>query len=1097
MGPQSVQLLYFQHVKRVFVLFFPLLMAASGASGQILIGEVDAYGTLTDVLGQEEDWIELWNAGDAPVPLGGMHLSDDGGDWAKWTLPDVTLGPDERLIVFASGRDVGDIDHWECPIRDSDLWRYHVPQGPLAADWRLPDFDDADWDIGPGGFGYGDGDDGTVLDNTDVVYLRRTFSLPELPQLIHGMLALDYDDGCVAFMNGREVFRSATMEEQSLDHNTWAAGLNEAALYQGGTPEQVVFDPREWLVNGENVLAIQVHNEGAGSSDLSIRPFMAVARNGVAQAPFNTLPEWWEGASPGLHTNFRLKPGEPVILSDADGNLLDLVTLPWELRSGLTVGRDGPGPSEVCWYAQATPGTENPDACLAGILPSPVVVPASGHFPGPPSVTASAGAPTGQPGQPMPPMTLRYTSNGSDPTEASPVFTGTWNPGETITLSVRAFAEGWIPSATVDRTFFVAEPAPSLERVSIITDPDHLWDWETGIYVMGPGAGGDYPFMGANFWQPWAKESRLEWFDEDGQSITSARFELEIHGGWSRAEPQRSFRLDFKPRLTGKLDHAVFPSKPDIDAFGNLNLRNGGQASWENKIQDAFLSELGLEAHVVTGAWRPVEVYLNGEYWGIYGAREKTDEQFVEDNFGWKDHTVDLHNQWTSQSGSPAAWETTVEPLLSLPDGSDAFRDGFEANFDVLSYFDYHIFEIHGQNVDWMTAPWGLKNFKYFRSLAGDGKWRPIMYDLDACFGAWGTGVWEDYFWLTMNPPYGSSYSDLFEKVMADDALGCRFATRYCDLLATTFEPNRFNARFDEAAAWIGPSMERHIDMWNSPASVGYWQSRIELMQNHNAERITPSREHVRGHFGFASPKTATVVWAAPWGGEVRVNGMSGLGLGWQGAYFGECPIQLAAIPDEGFGFEGWEENIHTANGQMDAALPFAHVELQGNDTFKAFFGPCMEGVTVSIIETETGLDAIVTGSAQPLTIQWWLDGQPMGWGSTWTGNPMEGLIATASNGTCTLFSSPFGSDQVTTVAELEALDSPVIGIIPNPARTVTVIQGRGDRLEIFDARGQLRHEQSVPAWPVHLDLDGFATGVYIVRTSGAHHAHTARLVVE
>ena len=59
MGPQSVQLIYFQHVKRAFLLFFPLLMAASGASGQILIGEVDAYGTLTDVLGQEEDWIEL------------------------------------------------------------------------------------------------------------------------------------------------------------------------------------------------------------------------------------------------------------------------------------------------------------------------------------------------------------------------------------------------------------------------------------------------------------------------------------------------------------------------------------------------------------------------------------------------------------------------------------------------------------------------------------------------------------------------------------------------------------------------------------------------------------------------------------------------------------------------------------------------------------------------------------------------------------------------------------------------------------------------------------------------------------------------------
>ena len=88
-----------------------------------------------------------------------------------------------------------------------------------------------------------------------------------------------------------------------------------------------------------------------------------------------------------------------------------------------------------------------------------------------------------------------------------------------------------------------------------------------------------------------------------------------------------------------------------------------------------------------------------------------------------------------------------------MPSGSEAFKQGFEDNFDVLSYFDYHIFEIHGQNVDWMTAPWGPKNFKYFRSLEGDGKWRAILYDTDACFGAWGTSVWENFLQLSVTPP--------------------------------------------------------------------------------------------------------------------------------------------------------------------------------------------------------------------------------------------------------------------------------------------------------------------------------------------------------
>ena len=69
--------------------------------------------------------------------------------------------------------------------------------------------------------------------------------------------------------------------------------------------------------------------------------------------------------------------------------------------------------------------------------------------------------------------------------------------------------------------------------------------------------------------------------------------------------------------------------------------------------------------------------------------------------------------------------------------------------------------------------------------------------------------------------------------------LGCRFATRYCDLLATTFEPNRFNARFDEGGVDRPGDGAPHRDV-EFPASVEYWQYRVDLMQDNNAERIVP-----------------------------------------------------------------------------------------------------------------------------------------------------------------------------------------------------------------------------------------------------------------
>ncbi len=1082
-----------------------LILASFGGSvfGQILINEVDAYGTLEDALGRGEDWVELVNAGEEPVSLNGLWLSDDPEDWGKWALPDLELAPGGHFLVFASGRDVGSPHHWECPAKDTDDWRYFIPQGPLNQDWRTLGFDASNWEVGPGSLGYGDGDDAIEIEG-NTLFMRRTFPVNDVEELAQGWLSVDYDDGYIAFLNGRELARSSNMEGVSVAYDQFSGSAQEAALYQGGTPEAVAFDPREWLVQGQNVLAVQVHNAGANSSDLTARPFLALGRSTEAQVPYGALPGWWNPEPHGFHANFKLKPGEPVVLSTADGELLDVASLPQELRSGIVLRR-GSG-SNWCFSNTATPGAPNSGSCYNFIAPAPNVQPASGWYNNP-TVSASVGTFSGPPGQPTPTMTLRFTTDGSEPTPSSAVFTGFWNPDETTVLSIRAFAEGALPSATVDRSYFIGEPQSGLQTVSIITDPDHLWDWNTGIYVMGPNAGQDYPHMGANFWQPWSRESRLEWFDGDGEPVAEARFDLEIHGGWSRAEPQRSFRLDFKPRYTGPLEHAVFASKPGIEAFGNLNLRNGGQASWENKIQDAFYGELALETHAVASGWRPVEVYLNGDYWGAYGAREKSDEQFVEDNFGWDEDGVDMVNQWETLTGAPSAFEACMDPLLLLPSGSAAFHDAFEEQIDVASFIDYFIFQIHGQNVDWITAPWGTKNIKMFRAAEEDKRWRAILYDTDACFGAWGTSPWEDYLSLTLNPPYDSRFNDLFIKMVADAEFGCAFATRTCDLLETVFDPVRFDAGLDAAAQSIAPVMARHINRWNSPASLSYWHQRLDLMSNHNAQRIAPERDQVQQHFGFSDPEILTVDWSAPFAGEVQVNGMSGLETGWTGRYFGECPLRISAIPHPGQGFLGWQNNLHTALGLVDASQPMLELSLEDDDTFFAQFGPCLGGATISVVASEEGFLAQQEGSPIPLAYAWYLDGQWVGEGPSFTPGVPGDYLLLAAGGNCTIAAPiapwpPTEGDADNGVSSVAPLPRPVqsgLSIVPNPARPADYIQVRGEgqgTLAVFNAAGIKVWEEAQTALPLALPCSDWPSGVYAVRFQVGDAVQKARLLL-
>ena len=105
-------------------------------------------------------------------------------------------------------------DHWETAIFAGDNWNYIIPSTEPSFTWNTVNFDDAGWSIGPGGFGYGDNDDGTTVDNGTIsVFMRRSFVITELTKLNTAILHADYDDGFVAYLNGHEIGRSFNLSE--------------------------------------------------------------------------------------------------------------------------------------------------------------------------------------------------------------------------------------------------------------------------------------------------------------------------------------------------------------------------------------------------------------------------------------------------------------------------------------------------------------------------------------------------------------------------------------------------------------------------------------------------------------------------------------------------------------------------------------------------------------------------------------------------------------------------------------------------------------------------------------------------------------------
>jgi len=149
-------------------------------------------------------------------------------------------------------------------------WRFFRGTEEPLPSWLSVDFDDSGWETGTAGFGFADNDDSTILSDMQgsyvSVYIRKTFELAD-PNYAVFELRIRYDDGFVAYINGVEVARSASMSGAGTRPTFNAlSGDHEASAI-----ETFIIDSPP-LRAGKNVIAIQGHNSSLTSSDFSLDP---------------------------------------------------------------------------------------------------------------------------------------------------------------------------------------------------------------------------------------------------------------------------------------------------------------------------------------------------------------------------------------------------------------------------------------------------------------------------------------------------------------------------------------------------------------------------------------------------------------------------------------------------------------------------------------------------------------------------------------------------------------------------------------------------------------------------------------------------------
>jgi hypothetical protein len=200
-------------------------------------------------------------------------------------------------------------------------WKYLDTGVDPGTAWREPAFDDTTWPSGLAQFGFGDGDEATLINHFPngvpiiTAYFRKTFNVADLSAYTNITVRLLRDDGGVVYINGVEVFRSAMpLTNTVITYSTFATvtadGTNESAFFSRVVPTSV-------LVSGENLIAVEIHQVNTTSSDMSfdlelLGNFPAENHPPVANLQFRTV---FQGTPASITLTGSDPDGDPLTFS--------------------------------------------------------------------------------------------------------------------------------------------------------------------------------------------------------------------------------------------------------------------------------------------------------------------------------------------------------------------------------------------------------------------------------------------------------------------------------------------------------------------------------------------------------------------------------------------------------------------------------------------------------------------------------------------------------------------------------------------------------------------------------------------------------------
>lgn len=461
---------------------------------------------------------------------------------------------------------------------------------------------------------------------------------------------------------------------------------------------------------------------------------------------------------------------------------------------------------------------------------------------------------------------IRFTTNGNTPTAESRLYEGPltlngqlYSNSDIYTIQISPNSLVYVPdsvrhaiviraavfdendnriSNTATNTYLIEIENPfvrPLPVMSICADSLALFDYETGIFVPGIFFNPDDPNHTGNYYQKgrdWEREVNVEFYEPNNSGINQV-CGLRTHGNMSRRFPAKGMKIYAREEYGHKrFNHDFFHDS--ITSFKHLVIKPFAVFDPHLGSQDYFCTTLAHQLDVAAPSIRPILLYLNGEYWGVYFLQEKMDERYLEDHFDVDPDNCNIIGNWCGEveCGDNASFFQMMSWFSNADLTDDMVYEQACNIIDIPNFIDYYILETFIGNWDWPG-----NNMRCWQE--NDGLWRWLFFDGDATLINSTSNAFPNAAIFTPPQAWGNHPEDklVFGQLLMNEQFRTAFSARATELCGGVFQDDNTLSTFNEIVEILRPRIGNQRERFGYPVSDDSWNHWNSVVENHLRHR--------------------------------------------------------------------------------------------------------------------------------------------------------------------------------------------------------------------------------------------------------------------